>query len=101
MTDTRIELRGNILLAFQVALLGMVSSNIRGITVGWDTDMIRAHFYYDGIISDLEKETASDVEDEIIASFPKHEVFTRLERLDHPQALNPKTLIAWGYRRQE
>ena len=101
MDDEKIELRRSILLTFQVALLGMVMPNLRGITVGWDTDTIRAHFYYDGVIGDSEKESTSDVEAEVIASFPNYTVFTELLRLDFPQALNTEILIAWVYLRQE
>jgi hypothetical protein len=52
-------------------------------------------------VGDLEDETASDIEAEIIASFPKHEVAVTARRYDAPADLNTAGLKVWVYRRRE
>jgi hypothetical protein len=96
-----IALRRDVLLTFQVALLGMVDNHLRGVTVSWDEDRIEGVLLYDGALSDVEEETASDVEAEIMASFPEHEVSVAARRYDAPADLNASGLIAWAYRRRE
>lgn len=99
MTDN--ELRIKVLLSLQVALLGEITPNIRGITCGWSTSLIRIHCYFQGEINDDDKESMECVETEIIAGFTEHEVNLECKRLDLPEPLNPHTLSAWVYRRRE
>ena len=72
--NDEITLRSNVLIAFQVALLGMITSSLRGVTVNWDSMKITAEFFYDCDIGDEEFEITNDIEGEICASFPDHEV---------------------------
>ena len=101
MTNEEIILRQDVLLTFQVALLGMVLPSLRGVTVGWDANEISALCLYDGNIGDIENELASDIEAEIIASFPEYKVNVGAESFKYPANLNNQTLKAWVYRRLE
>jgi hypothetical protein len=96
-----IRLRHDVLLGFQVALLGMVTPSLRGVTVAWDEGSITGRLFYDGELADDADETASDVEAEIAASFPEHEVVITAERYDAPASMNDRGLMAWVYRRRE
>lgn len=55
------ELRIKILLSLQVALLGEITPNIRGITCGWNNFKITVHCYFQGEINDDDKERMSCV----------------------------------------
>lgn len=103
MTDKndKIALRRDVLLTFQVALLGMVDAHLRGVTVSWDNERIDGHLLYHGALGDLEEETASDIEAELMASFPEHEVCVTARRCDAPEDLRTECLKAWVYRRRE
>jgi len=95
------EFRRRVLVGFQVALLGMVTPSLRGITVGWDERRIVGRCFFDGPIGESERETCSDIEAEIMASFAEHDVEVVAERLDAPQDLTTELLDAWVYRRKE
>lgn len=96
-----IDLRRDVLLTFQVGLLGMVDDHLRGVTVSWDDGRIDGVLLYDGALGDIEVETASDVEAEIMASFPEHEVSVAARRYDAPGDLNAAGLKAWVFCRRE
>lgn len=95
------ELRRRVLLTFQVALLGMVTPSLRGVTVRWDQRRILAHCLFDGPTGEEEREACSDIEAEVMASFPDCEVEVLARRLDAPEDLTPELLDAWVYRRRE
>jgi hypothetical protein len=99
--DHETALRRDVLLTLQVALLGAVDPHLRGVTVTWDDHRVDAILLYDGVLGDLEEETASAVEGEVIAGFPKHEVSVTAGRCDAPAELNAMGLKAWAYRRRE
>ena len=101
MDNKNIEFRRSVLTTFQVALLGMVTHELRGVTVGWSSDTINAKLYYDGLVGDVEEEIASDIEAEIMASFPDHEISIIAESLEYPKVLNDYNLMAWVYARVE
>lgn len=101
MRHSASELRQRVLLAFQVALLGMVTPSLRGVTVRWDERRILGRCFFDGPIGVAEREVCSDIEGEVIASFPEHEVQVIAERLDSPRDLTAESLGAWVYRRRE
>lgn len=101
-TDNKnIELRHEVLLAFQTALLGMIESSLRGVTIAWSDRSISGHFLFDGEIGAEERECASDVEAEIAASFPNHKIELTAETCNFPGSLNERGLAAWVYRRKE
>jgi len=99
MYETNIELRRDLLLHLQVALLGMVPPNLRAVTLGWSHNGIEGKFYFDGPVSSVEQELVSEVETEVIAGFPDHAVEFSSVRFDAPD--KPPILKAWVYYRQE
>ena len=101
MANSEYSLRQRVLLVFQVALLGMVTPSLRGVTVGWKDRRIRARFFFDGPTREAERDVCSDIEAEVLASFPDYEVEVHAERLDAPHELGPAMLDAWVYRRKE
>ena len=70
MIGKDLELRCRVLITFQVALLGMVTRQLRGVTVGWDESGIWGYLCFDGEVSNEEHEMCSDIQGEIAASFP-------------------------------
>ena len=94
-----LSFRRDVLLRFQVALLGMVEPHLRGVTVGWSATEIEATMFFDGRLGDDEEEVASDVEAELVASFPDHQVTVVAERLDPPETTPMRE--AWVYKRRE
>ena len=94
-------LRTDVLLTFQVALLDAVRPSLRGVTVGWDERTIRATCIYEGVIGLSEQEECWDLEGEIAAAFPDHEVTVRAVRLDTPSDLSGELLSEWVYCRKE
>ena len=97
----KLNLDVDVLLTFQVALLGMVVPSLRGVTVGWDENSIYGICFFDCDIGDDEFEIASDIEGEIMASYPDHKVEVTAESFTYPNLLNNRTLKAWVYRRNE
>lgn len=75
----------NVLISLQSALLGAVTSNLRGVGVKWDDSRIHFKCYFDGPISDKDRATMSIVEAEVLSDFPaSHEVTYEVLRLDFP-----------------
>jgi hypothetical protein len=102
MTDRpELALRLNVLTVLQVALLDMVTPSLRGVTVTWNEQAIDVGMLFDGAVGELDEERASDVEAELMASFPDHRVRVAAERYDAPAPLNARTTKAWVYRRFE
>ena len=99
--NTDLQLRRDVLLTFQVALLGMVGPSLRGVTVSWADRKIVGRLLFDGEVGADERECASDVEAEIAASFPDHEIEVTAGRCDFPEPVNERGLTAWVYRRKE
>ena len=95
------ELRREVLIAFQTALLGMVTPNLRGVSVNWDNWRIAGLFVYEGQISELEKEIMSDVEGEVISHFSRHTIDLLARESDAIVNLEQFSLGVWVYRRSE
>lgn len=84
----------------QRALLGAVTPNLRGVTVGWGDGTIRLRFYYDGAISEEDEEQARCVGTEVIADFwSPWTIEEEIVRHDAPQPM--ERLAAWVYLRKE
>ncbi|MBX6313852.1 MAG: hypothetical protein IRY99_13190 [Isosphaeraceae bacterium] len=100
MNPRETDRRRRILLSLQGALLGEVPPALRGVTVGWDERSIRIIAYFDGEISEEDRESMACVETEVIADFPEGEEI-RLDsvRRDAPAAM--ETLNEWVYLRRE
>ena len=96
-----IELRHQVLMVFQTALLGMVTPDLRGVSVNWSPTQIRGFFFYDGDVSEAEREIVSDVESEVIASFSKFAVDLEARSCPASKRLPSLEAGAWVYRRLE
>ena len=96
-----VELRHEVLLAFQAALLGEVTSDLRGVSVAWTDSHISGVFVYDGEISEREKEIVSGVEGEVISHFVDHTIDLVAKGSIAPVALDQFSLGVWVYRRSE
>jgi len=82
------ELEVYLKLSLQRALLGNVTSNIRGVVALLDDNQIYLTFYYDGEISESDEEIASEIETEVIADFDdKYTIDTQVKRFDSPQRI--------------
>jgi hypothetical protein len=79
----------------------MVTPSLRGVTVGCAGRRIIGRCLYDGPIGEAELEECSDIEAEVMASFPDFEVEVTAKRMDVPQELRSELLDAWVYRRKE
>jgi hypothetical protein len=79
----------------------MVTPALRAVTVGWDEEQISAICLFDGPLEEEEFEMCSDIESEVMASFPDREVHVVAKRLDAPHPLARQLLEAWVYCRKE
>lgn len=95
------ELRISVLLSLQVALLGEISPNIRGITCSWDSSKIIIRCIFHGAIKEEDRDSMEFVCTEVIADFPNHEVEMEYIRADSPESLQKYGLMAWVYCRKE
>ena len=95
------EFRRDVLIAFQTALLGMVTPNLRGVSVNWDNWRIAGLFVYEGQISELEKEIVSDIEGEVISHFSRHTIDLMVRECDAKVDLEQFSLGVWVYQRSE
>lgn len=92
--------RHQVLVAVQQALLGEVSAQLRAVIVSYDDSSIHLDCYFDGDISDADREAMSCVETELIAGFPEaHSVTHSVNRADYPNPI-PKEGI-WAFFRKE
>lgn len=101
MSEPSAEFRSRVLLAFQVALLGMVTPPLRAVTVGWEGKRIAAKCIFDRAIASDDWDACSDIEGEVLASFPDHEVEVSPMCLERGRELRAELLTAWVYRRME
>ena len=93
------QMRSHVILSVERALLGEVSPTLRGVTVGWEGHSIKLLCYYDGSISEEDRESMSCVQTEVMADFPDLQIELEVVRYDPPKEM--KSLGAWVYRRRE
>ncbi|WP_330924930.1 hypothetical protein [Candidatus Sororendozoicomonas aggregata] len=87
-------------LSIQRALLGEISSNLRAVVFSKNDRYIEVRFYFDGMISDEDKESASCVETEIIADYDVDDIIiAKCIRVDMPKPIDDAG--HWVYRRRE
>lgn len=67
--------RVRVLLSIQRALLDMITPDLRGVAVSWNSHEIRARFIYDAIVEDT-RELVGEIETLVLADFPD-DVMTR------------------------
>lgn len=99
--DADVTFRRDLLLTVQVALLGEISKNVRGVTVGWEGTQIQLRAIFDGPPNAEDAESMECVGTEVIAAFPSYEISVDVIRVDQPGPLEPHLLKAWVYRRKE
>jgi hypothetical protein len=100
--DFRIRLRSNLVHAF----IGKIDFRIRGIKVSYeDANNTSINCYFDGEVTEEDREEISEIETEIISDFctPYNEINLWLEiiRLDSPNPLPQNNSAEWFYRRKE
>ena len=95
------DLGKSIRLCLQVALLGVITPGVRGITCKWDSQSIVIKFIYDGSYTEEEYELCEDVATELMASFPEHRVSMERVAIPLPDSLREEFLYSWVYIRRE
>jgi hypothetical protein len=83
MTDLNEDLRIDVLLSLQRALLGMVTPDLRAVEVAIEGRDVRGRFIYDGEITEEHRELVDEVETLLIADM-EHDVKARLEAIAVP-----------------
>lgn len=100
MTDA--EIRLNLLIITQRALLFAVPPTLRAVTCGWQGTEVKLRFLFDGPISEDDDESARMVGTEVVAGFPSPWTLAEeIERLDHPADLCSGALPLWVFARKE
>ena len=102
--EQELNLRYEVLLFLQRALLGEISPTLRGVTVGWSLEKrkILVHAFFDGEISEADRASMDEVESGLYADFPQgFKVNVMCIRKDAPENLNEHTLRVWVYHRRE
>jgi len=79
------DLRVGVLLTMQVALLGAVGPDVRKVLCRWNASEIRVRAVFNGPIREDDAEVMLEVETEMMASFPNHDISLVCERHDAPQ----------------
>lgn len=74
-------------------LKGVTLPNLRGITAYWEENTAKITFYFNGNISEIEKEEASDLCTYIISHFPNANLEEKYLRLDRPAPLPTRFLV--------
>lgn len=72
------------ILTMNRALWGEVSPPLRAVRVNWDKDAVYLYFFYNGEISEEDRESAECVATEFISSYPEYNLEVRILRLDYP-----------------
>jgi hypothetical protein len=100
MTDT--DIRIQLLLSVQRALLDAVPATLRAVTCGWAGTEITLQFLFDGSISEDDEESMRMAGTEVIADFPAPWTMAEeIVRFDYPGDLHSRTLPLWAYARKE
>ncbi|MBS0615694.1 MAG: hypothetical protein JSR58_03985 [Verrucomicrobia bacterium] len=75
------------ILTMNRSLWGEVSPALRASKVSWDNESVFLFFYYDGEISEEDRESAECVATEFISSYPEYNLNVEIVRLDYPLAI--------------
>lgn len=87
-------------LSIQRALLGEVSPQLRAVVFSIAEQELKIRFYFDGLISDINTESASCVETEVLADYEAEDtVVVQCIRLDSPESIDDQGV--WVYQRRE
>ena len=96
MTDNR--RRVEVLLWMQGALLGEVSPALRSVHVKWDDTSVHFEAFFDGPISEVDEESMSCVETELIANRPEQSVSYTVTRVDFPERVPSRDICVYARR---
>ena len=88
------------ILSMNRALWGEVSPVLRAARIKWDEKQVHLFFYYDGEISEEDRESAECVATEVIADFPELQLEIDILRWDYPKPL-PQNEGELVYKRRE
>ncbi|MBU2714287.1 hypothetical protein [Zooshikella harenae] len=87
-------------LSIQRALLGEVSSFLRAVVFSINNKDIEIRFYFDGVINEEDRESASCVETEVIADYDEdYSINANCLRVDACDPINDRGV--WVYKRRE
>lgn len=92
--------RVQLLLGLQVALLGMVTPNMRNISCEAESGVIRLRTFFDGEVTAEDEERMEEVASELISHFPNADIVSECIRLDAPDRV-PGHLKYLAYSRYE
>ena len=95
------ELRVRVLLTVQAALLGAITPNLRAVICCWDAEEVKVTAIFDGEPSEEEKELFSEVEAEILAQMPCHEVVLECNCAEYPGKISLPRNCQYVYLRRE
>ncbi len=95
------QLRAQLLLSIQRALLGHVTPNIRAITARMDATTITLRWIVDGEGSDALQDDLGAVGTAVIADFSTHQIAEEFIRCDAPHAMDEWYLDHLAYVRKE
>lgn len=93
------ELRVRVLLTMQVALLGMVTTNMRSVLVSWTDTSVNVRIVFEGAVSPADNELASEIESEVMSHLPSHAVICRTESSLPPEKVMPSTNEVFVFQR--
>ena len=96
------DIRPTLLIGLQVALLDMITTNIRGITCGISNKTIMLKFIYDGPYSEEDRDRCEIIASEVLANFPDpFTINNNLLVVEPPLSINKELLSNWVYSRWE
>ena len=75
------------ILSLQKALLGHVTEALRAAIIKWSNDTNILYFYYDGEISQRDKDSVAKMAKEIENLYPKYNLSVEMHRLEYPQKI--------------
>lgn len=79
--------RASLLLSVNRALWGEVGPALRAVHVAANGAAIMLRFYFDGHVTETDRESASCVAAEVVADFPDSTIKEQIMRLDAPQSI--------------
>ena len=88
-------------LGCQVALLGVVTRNLRAVTCDWDEKMITMRFVFDGEPTEWQRELCEVAATEVVADFSVHHITTEFISHPFPENIRPLYLKELVYLRWE
>lgn len=88
-------------LGCQVALLGVVTRNLRLVTCDWDEKMLTVRFVFDGEPTEWQRELCEVATTEIVADFRRHHITTEIVSHPFPEDVGPLYLKELVYQRWE